>query len=314
MLRRFRKDPYFLLKYNLANAAVVSALLVMSRHFFPDRFEFTRIWFFVLAVFLAPNFFVIVGGGLLIPLVVALEGGLDGRAWPLALIPLAGYVAFGSALFMHNTAHGNVGPRWLNRAVGEFVGFHQLGGYAAWTIVHLVHHSHPDHPEKDPHPPGTMSFMTYMRTMFSALIRCLTELYHGLWIAKDERYRFVFKLTGTLGVIVRYGRTLALLVILGPKVFAFFFAPFYVFLTLIYWHFNYATHRPTADGMEILDLNQGLYYRIINTLFAGCYYHRTHHAKPHLFDASRAALPARPASARGISRGMALSSPTARRS
>lgn len=286
MLHKFRRDPYFLLKYNLANFAVVGSTLALGAAATP-AFEGSKVWFLAMAVFMAPNFFVIVGGGSAIFLAFVLTGGLEGRLWPLALPVLALYAAFLSALFMHNTAHGNVRPRWLNRLVGEFVGFHQLGGYANWTIVHLIHHQHPDHPEKDPHPPGRMPFVTYMRTMFDALIRCINAEYRERFVAKDARLRGVWLATALTGVTVRYGRTALMFALLGPTWFACFFAPFYVLLTVVYWHFNYATHRPTANGVAILNLDHNAYYRVTNFLFAGCYFHKNHHEQPNRFDASR---------------------------
>src|SRR4051794_33589163 len=100
MLREFRKDPYFLLKYNAKNAAFVVALGIALWITRPAAFDFPKVWFGAMAVFMAPSFFVIVGGGSLVFFGFLAEGGLAGRLWPLALVPAALYGAFLSALFM----------------------------------------------------------------------------------------------------------------------------------------------------------------------------------------------------------------------
>lgn len=296
MLRKFLNDPYYLLKYNATYALVLGAFgYFVSRSGLspianPLHFGITPAWLLALAVFMSPNFFVIIGGTFLI---FALHLTM-GPATPLSggsialLIAGSLYFAFLSAMLMHNAAHGNIRPRWLNRVVGELCGFHQLGGFPGWAIVHLVHHRFPDHPEKDPHPPGQMTFLEYMRTMFDALIRAICSLYEEHWGAKSLHYRRIWKLTGISAFLVRFLRVLILFALIGPDGFAYFFAPSYFFITLIYWHFNYATHRPGAEGMEIRDIHRGPYYRITNALFAGIYYHRTHHQRPYLFNPARA--------------------------
>ncbi|MGE3756333.1 MAG: hypothetical protein AB7H97_01180, partial [Pseudobdellovibrionaceae bacterium] len=74
---------------------------------------------------------------------------------------------------------------------------------------------------------------------------------------------------------------------------AFFFVPFYSVMTMIYWHFNYSSHRPTEIGFEILDLNHNLYYKIANFMSAGTYFHKTHHERPSIFNPSKAPVSGR---------------------
>lgn len=299
MLQRFRKDPYFLLKYNvltLTVGLVILAAVLVARGVGPTAEASTPgfaggippWWLLTIAVFVIPEFFVQLAGSALIVVAFAATGGFAGKPWLLALFPLAGLAAFMSGMLMHNTAHRNVRPRWLNRAIGEVCGFHQLGGYAVWSVVHMVHHRYADDPVYDPHPPGTKSFYRYMRTSFSGLITCINRLYREDFIEKDARYRKVWLLTSVVGASSRVTRLVTLLAVLGPAGWACFFVPSYALLTFIYWHFNYVTHRPCADGaMEIRDLDHNAYYRWANRLLGGFYFHRTHHQAPRLFSPYR---------------------------
>jgi fatty acid desaturase len=286
----FRRDPYFVLRYNAANLAVGIVLLGSAVALFPERLRTTSPWWLVsLAPFLIPEFFVQLVGSALIVLAFGLTGGFAGRPWLAALPLAAGVFAYVSGMLMHNAAHRNIRPLWLNRLVGEACGFHQLGGYLVWSLVHLVHHRYADDPVYDPHPPGTKTFFRYMRTSFSGLITCMNRLYRESWVARDARYTGVWRLTGTLGSSARITRLLVLSYVLGPAGWACFYVPSYALLTFIYWHFNYVTHRPSAAGvMEIQDLDHNAFYRITNRLLGGFYYHRTHHEQPALFDPYRA--------------------------
>lgn len=286
MLKKFQNDPYCLLKYSLTNAFVCIALLVGLRLLNRDAFtSLSPAWLCAFLIFLAPFFFVIVLGGIGVFLASVLSAHVNPYV-ALGSIPLAIVWAYVSAQLMHNTAHRNIKPRWLNRLVGEFVGFHQLGGYANFTIVHLIHHMYPDDPIRDPHAPGDKDFLTYVRTTFDALIRCMNSTYQTNWGHRGRRYRITWRATAVVAVCVRYMRTLLLFLLLGPELFATFFAPFYISMTIIYWHFNYSSHRPSPTGPQILDLNHGLYFKVANFLSAGTYFHKTHHEKPYLFNPS----------------------------
>ena len=50
---------------------------------------------------------------------------------------------------------------------------------------------------------------------------------------------------------------------------------------LLVTHVNYYTHRELANGeVQILDLDEGIYFRIMNVMTFGTYFHRTHHVIP----------------------------------
>jgi stearoyl-CoA desaturase (delta-9 desaturase) len=194
-----------------------------------------------------------------------------------------------SAVLMHNAAHGQLRPLWMNRLVGELCALHQLYGFAGWQIPHLFHHRYPDEPGRDPHPPGTLPFWPFLFGMRRTLRQCVGDEYFRLW--KDwpgaERAWTTLKVFATCGMGLRLAFWALLL---GPALFLTLFLPSYITNVLFFAHFNYFTHRPTAGGaVEILNLNHNLYYRIVNKVFFGVYFHKNHHEHPGLFNPARAA-------------------------
>jgi len=65
----------------------------------------------------------------------------------------------------------------------------------------------------------------------------------------------------------------------------FDYIPSYLSMTLFFAHFNYYTHRPRGkDSVEILNLNYNPFYKFLNFLSFGAYFHKNHHRKPSLFN------------------------------
>tara|TARA_R110002049_G_scaffold309101_1_gene516878 strand:+ start:19133 stop:19969 length:837 start_codon:yes stop_codon:yes gene_type:complete len=245
LLSRFRKDPYFLLKYygltfTLSLVGVVALLAVRSSEFY----------------------------------------SLDFRLWHILLIPAGLYLGVHSAVLLHNAAHYNIKPRWLNRFLGELAGFHQLYGFAAWSVAHLVHHMYPDDLERDPHPPDGMEFGPYFLQMRTMLRNCLEKNYFAQW-EDTPRSRFWWKVKNAFGFFGMWTRMALWFLLLGPELFIAFYLPSYVATIVFFAHFNYFTHRTTDDGSSvILNLDHNLYYKLANRLFFGIYYHGNHHHRP----------------------------------
>jgi hypothetical protein len=61
----------------------------------------------------------------------------------------------------------------------------------------------------------------------------------------------------------------------------------------VFAHINYATHVQSRDGdFEIINLDSNFYYRFINVVSFGGYFHKNHHLKPYAFNPKFAALSA----------------------
>jgi fatty acid desaturase len=252
LLRRFKRDPLFFVKYY---GAAFAALVVVDT---------------------------------LASLMWRTRTVTGFAVWQLGLIPVGVVAGIFSAVMMHNAAHGQLRPVWMNRIVGELCALHQLYGFAGWQIPHLFHHQHPDERGLDPHPPGDLTFWQFFSSMRRTLRQCLGDAYFRLWKGWPgaERAWTALKLLATCGMGLRLAFWALLL---GPALFLTLFVPSYVANVLFFAHFNYFTHRPSVDGApEILNLNHNLYYRTVNRWFFGVYFHKNHHEQPALFNPSRA--------------------------
>ncbi|MES3037740.1 MAG: hypothetical protein V4736_07530, partial [Bdellovibrionota bacterium] len=73
------------------------------------------------------------------------------------------------------------------------------------------------------------------------------------------------------------------LLLLKPEAFTFFFSTSLVFKMFHWAWFNWSTHRPVAEGVAIQNHNHG-FYRVMNLLAFGLYFHKNHHLQASLFD------------------------------
>lgn len=283
---RFRKDPYYLLKYYFSNIALLGAasILVEASSSRLHDFQFPAFWLAGLILFVLPSFSLIFLSGLYYLVLAFLVQPQDLPLASLALVPagiLAGTV---SAALMHNAAHGNFRRSWENRAWGELCGLFQLTGFAGWCISHFIHHAAPDDPAKDAHAPGDMTFRGYVNAMGQMMKQSLTDKYFETF-GDNAHSRATWSLVNFLLPFVRYLRVAFILLLLGPSLFVMLYVPFKIANTLIYGDFNYRTHRPTADGgYEVLNLNHTIWYKLLNAISFGSYFHKNHHRKANVFN------------------------------
>jgi len=283
---KFRKDPYYFLRYYLANVALLGSGIVLIEITF-DRLgglNHLALWLIGLILFVLPSFSLIFLSGLYYLLLTCLVQPEDLTPSSLALIPLGILGGTISAALMHNAAHGNFRHAWQNRAWGEVCGVLQLTGFAGWCVSHFIHHAAPDDPEKDAHAPGDMTFRKYVNAMGYLMKECTTNKYfeiHG----ESKHIKATWQVVGWLLPLVRYSRIAFILCLLGPTAFVMLYVPFKIANTMIYGDFNYRTHRPTGDGgVEILNLNHNVWYKILNAISFGSYFHKNHHRKPNVFN------------------------------
>jgi stearoyl-CoA desaturase (delta-9 desaturase) len=77
----------------------------------------------------------------------------------------------------------------------------------------------------------------------------------------------------------------------GPTGFVFFFIPSFISYFLGFGHLNYISHLPDQDGhIRIKDHRDGWYYKVMNVITSGGYFHKSHHEKPWLYNPSRQQL------------------------
>lgn len=248
---QFRQNPRYLLDYCIRSALffVVADLLLYGLRGMPLAFDLRA-------------------GDAFFPVVALLLCGLPSS-------------------IMHNCAHGNVGSRRVNRLVGELCGTIMLYGFGGFRQGHMFHHMHPDNPKYDPHPPQGKSFAVFLISPIKATLRVIETAYYEQFGKTPEtiasiRWQTILFNAGIMLRIVFW------VLLLGPKLFLLFYLPLYLSNIFVFAHINYATHVERPDGQsEIINLHEGLYYRLVNFVSFGGYYHKNHHLRPKAFNPAR---------------------------
>lgn len=188
------------------------------------------------------------------------------------------------ASLLHNTAHGNIKNKYLNRVVGEICGYWVLYGFQNFVLIHMLHHKFSDE-EFDPVNPKGMNFFVFLTAPMRYMIRA-TKKYLFSIHGKHADYQNVMRSQSVVFNINLILRLSLWFIILGPKLFVFFYLPGIMATIGIFAHINYNCHEenPKDGTVEIVNLNHNLYYKIANTLTFGGYFHKNHHLNPRLFD------------------------------
>jgi fatty acid desaturase len=289
MFKQFRRDPLFFLKYNLWSVAILGVASVLLYLYWSDLSATPYSWLLFLCVmpFALPNLWMISVSALSLTVVAFYLGLVTLTAFDWLWVVAGTLIGLQSAWLMHNAAHDSIQPAWLNRVIGEVCGLQQLMGFPGWAVPHIIHHQNPDDPESDPHPPQYQTFMQYLSAMGPSMARVATRNFHTMWSERSDLQR-LWKYTALSSMGARYLRAVFLLLLLGTKIFVLGFIVSKIVNMVFYVHFNFATHRPAANGeIEILNLDHNFYYKFTNATMAGMYFHKNHHAKASLFDPRR---------------------------
>lgn len=283
MLSNFKKNKKYLNKYYYIVISVLSVLDFLIWYINPPDLNIGLLFIPAFGLLIIPNIYFIISGWLYALIVCLAQTGFS-MLYVLEIL-LAVVCTFTATAFLHNASHSTMKPSWLNRVVGEVMALFQLVGLPDWTIIHILHHQHPDDPKLDPHPPLDKSYWQFLLGMRKSIAKVLGTYYCQLWGNNQESVNNLkmlgnqIKLTSLLKILFWY-------LLFGPQTFTFFFAFSFVFKTLHYAWFNYATHLFTQNGVSIINLNQG-FYKFINFVAFGLYYHKNHHLRPGLFNPSK---------------------------
>ncbi|MDH5180373.1 MAG: fatty acid desaturase [Gammaproteobacteria bacterium] len=285
MLKRFLSDPHFLFRYYLGNAgAFILALACLTAY--SPWFDMALYWpWIVLLLPLALGGLVtVILCGLSYTILFFFMSRQPLHDWYI-LLPFLG-ILFGlyALAFVHLAGHHALGRNWLSRLIGELLSVPLLIGYPGWCVIHTLHHKHTDDPILDPHPTGEKDFLEFGGFMKKAMIDRIGDLYKKTF-ADRKHHRLEWEITKSLLVINRLLRAFFIFLLLNPLGFVLFYVPAFIAQTAFFIHFNWVTHRSTGDGRyQVLNIDKGIYYRVINTLLFGAYYHKNHHLLPGLFD------------------------------
>ena len=285
MYKAFRTKPNYLTSYHTKSA--ITWALASLAVYFSFQHNSTQLLYFVPAVLLLASTHVgVVATGVLFAVgaTFATQSSMSpllAMTWFALSIPWA---LFATAI-LHNAAHGNIKPRWLCRAVGELFGLLQLVGFPDWVVIHVIHHAHPDDPERDPHPPLGQAFWPFMLGMRASILKVLLKEYLGLWGQTPASKKQLTRLM-IASKIEQVAKITFCLLLMGPQMFAWFFAPSIVLKMVHYAWFNWATH--VQDGKDVVIINRTrALYKIANVFSIGLYYHQNHHKNPKLFHPGR---------------------------
>jgi len=201
--------------------------------------------------------------------------------FPLYLIIPAFFIGIKLPTMMHNCFHENYSK--FNYLIGEFTSFFVLMGFGIMCINHTLHHGFAD-TESDPHSPHDKSFLTFFFTAIFSGSHIIENRYldiHG----RTYLTRSLFKLNILLHYIGIPLRLLAWFYLLGPELFVYLYIPAFFIYLFAFSHVNYITHAKNDEGETvILNKDSNPWYKLINALGDGVYYHKNHHQYPKLFN------------------------------
>lgn len=286
MFKYFITDSLFMLKYAIKNFTLLAISCVMLIFLTSTINSYHLLWLWIagLVLFVLPYFgFIFLSGvfyGSIYLYTYSQSLSMNLFLW----IPVGALLGTLSASIMHNAAHGNLRPKVFNNLVGELCGLFQVTGFAGWAIAHMLHHSHPDNPEKDPHPPMNLTYSQYANAMGFMMKNALTKKYFEV-MGVSPKTNLIWSTVLMLSPMIRFLRVLLILLLLGPTLFVFLYVPFKIANALIYIDFNYRTHRPVSNvGFEIINLNNNWWFKFLNVISFGSYFHLNHHRYPLVFN------------------------------
>jgi len=280
MYAKFNTNKLYFREYYTAFIAII-VLADVALYFVTAQDLLSVVWFLPAFYLLSiPNIYLAMVAALYSAVVCFWKLGFE--AGDLLWILAALAITFVASALLHNAAHSSFRPRWLNRVVGEAMGLFQLVAFPSWVIVHILHHRDSDDPVLDPHPPLDKPYWEYLMSMRQSIVTVFTNYYFKLWGTNEESIRNL-KTMGQLSQISLFVQSVFWFLLLGPQVFTYFFVVSVVFKMAHFAWFNYATHVHTPEGTVIENLDKG-FYKVINFVAFGLYFHKNHHLRPHLFD------------------------------
>ncbi len=208
-----------------------------------------------------------------------------------AFLPLLGVLLCGlPSGLMHNCAHGNLTPKRLNSVVGEICGTIMLYGFRGFALAHMFHHKYPDNPAWDPHPPKGNSFLRFVVSPIKATLIVVERAYYQFH-GESAESRTNIKVQLVLFNLGIAARIMFWVLLLGPKLFILAYLPVYAANIFVFAHINYATHVDLPDGSsKIINLNHNAYYRFVNAVSLGGYFHKSHHLRPGVFNPAKVSI------------------------
>jgi stearoyl-CoA desaturase (delta-9 desaturase) len=165
-----------------------------------------------------------------------------------------------------------------------------LYGYKSFSLGHMFHHIYPDSPDYDVHSPRGYNFFSFLISPVKDTVRVVQRAYYERF-GKNELTEKKIKIQIVLFQLSVVLKVIFLFLLLGPKLFVVFYLPLYIANLFVFAHINFVTHRLNDNGdYEVVNLNHNIYYKVVNFLSCGGYFHKSHHEKPQYLNPMNAPL------------------------
>jgi fatty acid desaturase len=207
--------------------------------------------------------------------------------WYHSLVVLSGVVlGLISVTAFHNTVHGNIHPRLLNTIIGEITANVSLEDFRCFKVGHLLHHMNPDDPILDPHPPAGLSFIDFLKQSRNKTIECITNFYYKNHGRNSKTEKNVSAQIISFHFLI-VAKLVFWFLLFGPVLFTIFYLPAYLTYFFSIAHINYVAHREEDGSAGLQNHDDTLYYKVVNVITSGVYYHKNHHAYPNYYNPSK---------------------------
>lgn len=201
----------------------------------------------------------------------------------LAFLPFAVIFGIQVPVLMHNCMHGNLNSKFANFLCGELSGFFALMSLGILRINHTLHHAYADS-HNDPHDPANKSFLTFFFVSQLTGAQIIEKKYLEFH-QPTLKHVLLFKLNILMHYAGHFLRLFVWFMVLGADLFVSFYLPAFLIYSLAFAHVNYITHQRNQSGeVEIINKNDNLYYKFINYIGSGVYFHKNHHNHPKLLN------------------------------
>ena len=210
--------------------------------------------------------------------------------WVIPLIVAHGYaLAFLFCPFHECTHRTAFRTRWLNVALGRFIGVLIFRPYDNYRVYHWEHHRFTQDPERDPElsfpkptSPGsyvlTLTGLPYLRRRFADMLVLVTGRAERPWMPANEHRRLIIEARAHLAIYL--GAAAVSVALASPTLLIVWFLPFLVGQVFMQ-PYLLAEHTGCAHTRDSLTNTRTTLTWALVRLFAwNMPYHAEHHAYP----------------------------------
>lgn len=282
LFSKLRKDPFFFFRYVTTKTLLFSMIFLICFISLPISPNYLIISLLGLFFFFANPYVLLTG----LAVTVAASAKLNETdSFIIILLMFLGIFLGGwLTMIIHNTAHEQIKPRWINRTIGELAGFTVMMGFINFLYIHILHHIHED-TEKDPHHNiEGVSFFNYI----SLSAKNIGLTYREFLTTKVCKNKIQLITVIACVMINKLLTMQILLFVFGEVLFVNMILPCMIANQLFFAYLNYYTHPMDDQNRKtIVNLNDSLGHKFANFFYAGILYHKTHHERPQAFNPQR---------------------------